>query len=147
MRRFPSVVRAALMILVVGSLTTALVATLPSAAEGAVVAPRFSAIGATPTIPETSPPPAESRQMDDLAPLGSAQPHSHAPLGVDGERPHISGQAGLNLSTNWSGEVDSGAGHRSTALKATGWFHRSRPPPLTGFPPHGSGSTVWMHRP
>ncbi len=98
------------MILVVGSLTTALVATLPSAAEGAVVAPRFSAIGATPTIPETSPPPAESRQMDDLAPLGSAQPHSHAPLGVDGERPHISGQAGLNLSTNWSGEVDSGAG-------------------------------------
>lgn len=110
MRRFPSVMRAALLILVVGSLTAALVATLPSAAQGAVVAPRFSAIGATPTIPDTSLPPAESRQMDDLTPLGSAQPHGHAPIRVDGERPHISGQAGLNLSTNWSGEVDSGAG-------------------------------------
>jgi hypothetical protein len=54
-----------------------------------------------------------------LTPLSAAQPHSHPLDRVGGDIPHdIPTNSVLNLSSNWSGEIDSGSGATFTEVAA-----------------------------
>ena len=117
MKQIQGLAWALLLVLVAGSLTTALVVTLTSTAEGAIL-PAHSDATSAPTVPSaTTPLPAEGRPMSVVAPTNSAQPETHALIPVSGERPHVATQAGLNLSTNWSGEIASGSGASFTGVE------------------------------
>jgi hypothetical protein len=61
--------------------------------------------------------PTLAHPMTALAPLSPAQPHSHALDRVDGDITHdIPTNSALNLSSNWSGELDSGSGATFTEV-------------------------------
>lgn len=64
-------------------------------------------------------PPTLAHPMTALTPLSPVQPHSHPLDRVGGDIPHdIPTNSALNLSSNWSGELDSGSGATFTEVAA-----------------------------
>jgi hypothetical protein len=64
-------------------------------------------------------PPTQAHPMTTLTPLSAAQPHSHPLDRVGGDIPHnVPTNSALNLSSNWSGEFDSGSGATFTDVVA-----------------------------
>ena len=62
-------------------------------------------------------PPTLALPITALTPLSPAQPHSHPLDRVGGDIPHsIPTNSALNLSSNWSGELDSGTGATFTEV-------------------------------
>jgi hypothetical protein len=62
-------------------------------------------------------PPTLAHPMTALTPLSPAQPHSNPLDRVDGDIPHnVRSNSALNLSSTWSGELDSGSGATFTEV-------------------------------
>jgi hypothetical protein len=57
------------------------------------------------------------RQMHALTPISASRPHSHPFIPVGNERPHDGTYGPTNLSTNWSGIIESGQGTTFTAIQ------------------------------
>ena len=57
------------------------------------------------------------RQMHALTPVSASRPHGHSFIPVGNQRPHDGEYGPTNLSTNWSGIVESGSGTTFTAIR------------------------------
>ena len=55
--------------------------------------------------------------MQALTPTSASRPHSHPFIPVGNERPHDGTYGPTNLSTNWSGVIESGQGTTFTAIQ------------------------------
>jgi hypothetical protein len=73
-----------------------------------------------------------------LTPLSPAQPHSHPLDRVGGDFPHDIANSALNLSSNWSGELDSGPGATFTEV-AGNWVVPAVQPSATD-----RASSTWI---